>query len=311
VEKKRLNEQEREMMRSEVAIMRLLNHNNVVQLKEVFEDKQKMYLIMELVEGGELFDRIRKKKVFSEYTTFYITSQLLDTVKYLHDVGIVHRDIKPENILLTDDSEIPTIKLADFGLSKLVGPTDVLRSACGTLAYVAPEVLMQRPYGKPVDVWSVGIVTYLMLRGRLPFDSKERQLIIQRTIEADLDTTGPYWDKFTPYAIDFLQKVIEKDPSLRLTVDQALLHSWIRNGDIVIPRKINKHAMEEEFLRKTFTSSKVKSQIYEENPKYMTLEPPGSEGVSARVIYTTPELYEDMEVARHQAEQSLAITLLP
>jgi hypothetical protein len=105
--------------------------------------------------------------------------------------------------------------------------------------------------------------------------------------------------------------VIEKDPSLRLTVDQALLHSWIRNGDIVIPRKINKHAMEEEFLRKTFTSSKVKSQIYEENPKYMTLEPPGSEGVSARVIYTTPELYEDMEVARHQAEQSLAITLLP
>jgi len=311
VEKKRLNEQEREMMRSEVAIMRLLNHNNVVQLKEVFEDKQKMYLIMELVEGGELFDRIRKKKVFSEFTAFFITRQLLDTVKYLHDVGIVHRDIKPENILLTDDSEIPTVKLADFGLSRLVGPTDMLRSACGTLAYVAPEVLMQRPYGKPVDVWSVGIVTYLMLRGRLPFDSKERQLIIQRTIEAELDVNGSYWDKFTPYVIDFLQKLIEKDPNLRLTVDQALLHSWIRNGDILIPRKINKHTMEDELLRKTLTSSKVKSQIYEENPKHMTLEPPGSEDGSARVIYTTPELYEDMEVTRHQAEQSLVISLLP
>ena len=98
---------------------------------------------------------------------------------------------------------------------------------------------------------------------------------------------------------------------MRLTVDQALLHSWIRNGDILIPRKINKHTMEDELLRKTLTSSKVKSQIYEENPKHMTLEPPGSEDGSARVIYTTPELYEDMEVTRHQAEQSLVISLLP
>ena len=310
VEKKKLNESEREMMRSEVAIMRLLNHNNVVQLKEVFEDKQKMYLIMELVEGGELFDRIRKKKVFSEYTTYYITRQLLETVKYLHDVGIVHRDIKPENILLTDESEIPTIKLADFGLSKLVGPTDTLTTACGTLAYVAPEVLLQKPYSKPVDVWSVGIVTYLMLRGRLPFDSKERQLIIQRTLEAELDVYGSYWEKFTPYVTDFLKKLIEKDPEVRLTVNQALQHTWIRNGDILIPRKINKHTMEEELLRKTLTTSKVKSQIYEENPKYMTLEPPGDNS-AARVIYTTPELYEDMEVDRHEAEQSLAISLLP
>jgi len=309
VEKKRLNEQEREMMRSEVAIMRLLNHNNVVQMKEVFEDKQKMYLITELVEGGELFDRIRHKKVFSEYTSFFITRQLLDAVKYLHDVGIVHRDIKPENILLTDDSEIPTIKLADFGLSKLVGPNDRLRTACGTLAYVAPEVLMQRPYSKPVDIWSIGIVTYLMLRGRLPFDSKDRHILIQKTIEADLDLSGPYWDKFTPYVLDFLKKTIEKDIEVRMTVDQALTHAWIRNGDILIPRKINKRTMEEELLRKTLTSTKMQSSIYSENPKAMTLEPPNADAPGPRVIYTTPDIYEDMEVSRRPAEQSLAIQL--
>ena len=309
VEKKRLNEQEKEMMRSEVAIMRLLNHNNVVQMKEVFEDKQKMYLVTELVEGGELFDRIRHKKVFSEYTSFFITRQLLDAVKYLHDVGIVHRDIKPENILLTDDSEIPTIKLADFGLSKLVGPNDKLRTACGTLAYVAPEVLMQRPYSKPVDVWSIGIVTYLMLRGRLPFDSKDRHILIQKTIEADLDLSGPYWDKFTPYALDFLRKTIEKDTERRLTVEQGLNHTWIRNGDILIPRKINKRTMEEELLRKTLTSSKMQSSIYTENPKAMTLEPPTGDAPGPRAIYTTPEIYEDMEVSRRPAEQSLAIQL--
>lgn len=309
VEKKRLNEQEREMMRSEVAIMRLLNHNNVVQMKEVFEDKLKMYLITELVEGGELFDRIRHKKVFSEYTSFYIIRQLLDAVKYLHDVGIVHRDIKPENILLTDDSEIPTIKLADFGLSKLVGPNDRLRTACGTLAYVAPEVLMQRPYSKPVDIWSIGIVAYLMMRGRLPFDSKDRHILIQKTIEADLDLSGPYWDKFTPYALDFLKKTIEKNTEVRMTVDQALNHAWIRNGDILIPRKINKRTMEEELLRKTLTSTKMQSSIYSENPKAMTLEPPNADAPGPRVIYTTPDIYEDMEVSRRPAEQSLAIQL--
>ena len=309
VDKKRLSEQEREMMRSEVAIMRLLNHNNVVQMKEVFEDKQKMYLIMELVEGGELFDRIRQKKVLSEYTSFFIARQLLDAVKYLHDVGIVHRDIKPENILLTDDSEIPTIKLADFGLSKLVGPNDTLRTACGTLAYVAPEVLMQRPYSKPVDLWSIGIVTYLMLRGRLPFDSKDRHILIQKTIEANLDLSGPYWDKLTPYALDFLQKTIQKDTQTRLTVDQALNHAWIRNGDVLIPRKINKKTMEEELLRKTFTSVKMDSSIYTENPKAMTLEPPNSDAPGPRVIFSTPDIYEDMEVIRRPAEQSLAIQL--
>jgi len=309
VDKKRLSEQEREMMRSEVAIMRLLNHNNVVQMKEVFEDKQKMYLIMELVEGGELFDRIRQKKVLSEYTSFFIARQLLDAVKYLHDVGIVHRDIKPENILLTDDSEIPTIKLADFGLSKLVGPNDTLRTACGTLAYVAPEVLMQRPYSKPVDLWSIGIVTYLMLRGRLPFDSKDRHILIQKTIEANLDLSGPYWDKLTPYALDFLQKTIQKDTQTRLTVDQALNHAWIHNGDVLIPRKINKKTMEEELLRKTLTSVKMDSSIYTENPKAMTLEPPNSDAPGPRVIFSTPDIYEDMEVIRRPAEQSLAIQL--
>ena len=304
VEKKKLNEQEREMMRSEVAIMRLLNHPNVVQMKEVFEDRGKMNLVMELVEGGELFDRIRQKKVFSEFTAFHITRQLLETVKYLHDVGIVHRDIKPENILLSDDSEIPTIKLADFGLSKLVGPNDTLTVACGTLGYVAPEVLTQQPYGKQVDLWSVGIVTYLMLRGRLPFDSKDKHVLIQKTIEARLDLNPAYWGKYTQYALDFLRKILAKDPAERLSVEQAQEHAWIRNGEILIPRKINRKALDEDLMKKTITSAKMMNSIYSEQVE----EPP--EDTATRVIYTTPDIFEDMEVSRRGAEKSLAINLL-
>ena len=292
------------MMRSEVAIMRLLNHPNVVQMKEVFEDRGKMNLVMELVEGGELFDRIRQKKVFSEFTAFHITRQLLETVKYLHDVGIVHRDIKPENILLSDDSEIPTIKLADFGLSKLVGPNDTLTVACGTLGYVAPEVLTQQPYGKQVDLWSVGIVTYLMLRGRLPFDSKDKHVLIQKTIEARLDLNPAYWGKYTQYALDFLRKILAKDPAERLSVEQAQEHAWIRNGEILIPRKINRKALDEDLMKKTITSAKMMNSIYSEQVE----EPP--EDTATRVIYTTPDIFEDMEVSRRGAEKSLAINLL-
>lgn len=307
LEKKKLSEHERELLRSEVAIMRLLNHPNVVQMKEVFEDRGKMYLVMELIEGGELFERIRQKKVFSEFSAFHITRQLLETVKYLHDVGIVHRDIKPENILLSDSSEIPTIKLADFGLSKLVGPNDTLHVACGTLGYVAPEVLMQNPYGKQVDLWSVGVVTYLMLRGRLPFDSKDKQLLIQKTIEARLDFNPAYWSKYTQYALDFLNKLLVKDPSERLSIDQALEHTWIRNGEILIPRKINRKLVDEDLMKKTITNAKMMNSIYSEQTAEQTAEQPEEE---LRVVYTTPDIFEDMEVSRRCAEKSLAINLL-
>ena len=303
VEKTRLNEMEREMLRSEVAIMRLLNHPNVVEMKEVYEDRTKLYLVMELVEGGELFDRIRKKRVFSEFTAFHCTRQLLHIVQYLHEVGIIHRDIKPENILLSDDSEVPTLKLADFGLSKLVGPDETVQVACGTLGYVAPEVLMQRPYGKAIDLWSVGVVTYLMLRGRLPFDSKEKKALIEKTIEARLDLEGTYWSKYTEYALDFLRRVLAKDPVQRLTVEQALMHPWIRMGEVVIPRKINREAMEENF-KKTVTTAKMQNELYSEHPKSVTLD-----ASEQRLIYTTPDLFEDMQLERKQAELSLAVRL--
>ena len=302
IEKKRLNDSEKEMLRSEVAIMKLLNHPNVVEMKEVFEDKNKMYVVMELVEGGELFDRIRSKKVFSEYVAFHITRQLLEVVKYLHEVGIVHRDIKPENILLSDDSEIPTIKLADFGLSQLVGPNDQLRVPCGTLAYVAPEVLMQRPYGKAVDMWSAGVVTYLMLRGRLPFDSKDKDVIIEKTIEAKIDLSGPHWSRCTNFSKDFLSHLLTKEPADRLTSQQALDHSWIRNGEVLVPRKINRRAIEENMLRKTITNAKMQPHIYDENPKSASLSTAVVEG---RFIYTTPDIFEDMEVERKLADHSL------
>ena len=303
VEKTRLTDSEREMLRSEVAIMRLLNHSNVVQMKEVFEDKGKMYLVMELVEGGELFDRIRTNRVFTEFTAFHVTRQLVHIVKYLHEAGIVHRDIKPENILLSDESDLPTIKLADFGLAKLIGTSESLRDGCGTLGYVAPEVLRELPYGKQVDLWSVGVVTYLMLRGRLPFDSKGKIALMMRTVEEEADFSEGYWGKFTPYALDFVGKLLTKDPTLRPNCDQALSHPWLLKGEVLIPRKINKSALKES-LKKTITNAKLQQTLFSEHPRAASLS--ADLPYDVRLIYTVPDVFEDMQVERRKADHSLS-----
>jgi serine/threonine protein kinase len=145
-----------------------------------------------------------------------------------------------------------------------------------------------------------------MLRGKLPFDSKEKHVLIEKTIAAEVDLTSEYWGKFTPYASDFLEKLLTKNVDSRLNVDQALQHPWIRNGNILIPRKINKRTMEEDLMRKTITSARLQGSIYTEDPKSATLDP--AETADGRFIYTTPDIYDDMSVERKFAERSIAIS---
>ena len=162
ITKTNLRTEEKELIRSEIAIMRVLKHPGVIRLKEVFETKNQIFIVMELAEDGELYELVCKHRVFSEAEAFGIIKQLLETVKYLHEIGIVHRDLKPENILVNTSSGTPAIKVADFGLSKLVSPNDSLKLACGTLAYVAPEVLQGTGYNQKADLWSLGVISYLL-----------------------------------------------------------------------------------------------------------------------------------------------------
>ncbi|OMJ92100.1 hypothetical protein SteCoe_5198 [Stentor coeruleus] len=264
IAKSKLTALERDLLQGEISILKILDHPGVIKTKEIFDSKKHILIIMELVEGGELFDRIVKKKVFSEYSASKIVKQLLEATAYLHDLGIVHRDIKPENILLTDNSDIPFVKVADFGLSKLAGPNDIQNLACGTLGYVAPEVLSQTGYNHKVDVWSVGIIAYLLLRGRLPFDHKEKQILIDLTLRGSLSFEEPYWKSFTPFAIDFLTKIIKRNSDDRLSSREALKHNWIKNADILIPRAIDKKKMEEMNIEKGVSSTNFGQIQYRE-----------------------------------------------
>jgi len=305
INKIKLNKQEKEFLRTEIAIMRLIDHPNVIQLKEVFDTKKHLLIVMEMVEGGELFDRILKKRVISEYGASQIIKQLLEVVSYLHEVGIIHRDIKPENILLADTSDIPQIKLADFGLSKLAGPSDSQKLACGTLGYVAPEVLSQEGYNFKADIWSIGVVAYLLLTGRLPFDHKEKQVLIDLTLNGTISFEASYWDRFTPLASEFIKKLLDRNIDSRPTAHDALQHPWIKTSDVMIPRAINMQKMEESHLVRGLTSSNLASVQYTEMNKNESTKSLDSI-YDHTVIQSLPDLFVDIEpLRRHDEERNI------
>ncbi|KAJ8923841.1 hypothetical protein NQ315_010423 [Exocentrus adspersus] len=216
-----------------------LKHPNIVQLLETFEDKSKVYLIMELVTGGELFDRIVEKGSYTEKDAADLIRQVLEAVDYMHEQGVVHRDLKPENLLYYSADEDSKIMISDFGLSKMED-SGVMATACGTPGYVAPEVLAQKPYGKAVDVWSIGVISYILLCGEFEFDS-------------------PYWDEISDSAKDFIRNLMCVNVEKRYTCRQALAHPWI-SGNAASNKNI--HGTVSEQLKKNFAKSRWKQAYH-------------------------------------------------
>ncbi|XP_064338922.1 calcium/calmodulin-dependent protein kinase type 1B isoform X2 [Camelus dromedarius] len=157
------------LVENEIAVLRRVSHPNIVALEDVHESPSHLYLAMELVTGGELFDRIMERGSYTEKDASHLVGQVLGAVSYLHSLGIVHRDLKPENLLYATPFEDSKIMVSDFGLSKIQAG-NMLGTACGTPGYVAPELLEQKPYGKAVDVWALGVISYILISGDAAFD---------------------------------------------------------------------------------------------------------------------------------------------
>lgn len=181
IDKATIEAEEKGLLRTEIAVLKLVNHPNIIHMEGLYESKQYIYIVMEMLKGGELFERIVGRPRFTEQEAARLLKPLLESVAYLHDLGIVHRDLKPENILCGE--ELEDLKIADFGLSKMTLPKEKMDSACGTLSYVAPEVLTLQGYGKEADLWSVGVIMFLLLCGKLPFDGEDHNEIIRSTIQ--------------------------------------------------------------------------------------------------------------------------------
>ncbi|KAK5122478.1 hypothetical protein LTR85_004062 [Meristemomyces frigidus] len=221
-----------EGLQQEIAVLRSVSHPNMLCLKDTFDESDGVYLVLELAPEGELFNWIVMKQKLTEKETRKVFVQLFQGVKYLHERNIVHRDIKPENILLLDKNL--SVKLADFGLAKIIGEESFTTTLCGTPSYVAPEILEnsnRRRYTRAVDVWSLGVVLYICLCGFPPFSdelySAENPYTLSQQIKMGrFDYPSPYWDSVGDPALDLIDRMLTVDVEKRITIDECLEHPW-------------------------------------------------------------------------------------
>ncbi|KAK1357663.1 Calcium-dependent protein kinase [Heracleum sosnowskyi] len=221
-----------EDVKREVRILKALSgHENVVQFYNAFEDDSYVYIAMELCEGGELLDRILAKKSsrYTEKDAARVVRQMLKVAAECHLHGLVHRDMKPENFLFKSPKEESALKATDFGLSDFIRPGKKFHDIVGSAYYVAPEVL-KRKSGPESDVWSIGVITYILLCGRRPFWDKTEDGIFKEVLRNKPDFRRKPWPTISNGAKDFVKKLLVKEPRARYTAAQALSHPWVREG---------------------------------------------------------------------------------
>ena len=212
----------------EIEIMNMVDHPNVINLFEIFDEPKKMNLVLELVTGGELFDRIVAKGNYSEKDAATCMSQLCQALDYLHTKKIVHRDLKPENLLYASPADDANLKVADFGLARMLTAGDMMKTACGTPGYVAPEILKNKGYDSgAVDMWSAGVILYILLCGFPPFYEEELPALFDQILHARYDFPSPWWDNISADGKDLVKKLLELDVKKRLTAAQVLAHPWM------------------------------------------------------------------------------------
>lgn len=218
-----------ELLKREIYIMKKVDHPNILKLYEVYEDEEFFWLVLELVEGLELFDKIVDRGNYSEKDAANIVKQIVEAVKYLHEHEIVHRDLKPENLLSAGEGENEVVKVADFGFAKNFGEEKLITS-CGSPGYVAPEVLTEDTYTNAVDMWSVGVIIYILLSGYPPFYDDAPPKIFKKITEAKYDFNDPAWENVSDMAKDLIRKLLVRDPEERLTAAECLKHPWLTGG---------------------------------------------------------------------------------
>ncbi|GKA25731.1 CDPK-related protein kinase [Tanacetum coccineum] len=274
-----------EDVRREVKILRALTgHNNLVKFYDAYEDHEKVYVVMELCEGGELLDRILSRGgKYSEDDAKAVLIQILNVVAFCHLQGVVHRDLKPENFLFTSKDENSPLKAIDFGLSDFVKPDERLNDIVGSAYYVAPEVL-HRSYSTEADVWSIGVIAYILLCGSRPFWARSESGIFRAVLKADPSFDEVPWPTLSSDAKDFVKRLLNKDPRKRMTAAQGLSHPWIRNtaNELKVPLdisilKLMKAYMRSSALRKAALRSLSKTLTVDElfylKEQFSLLEP--------------------------------------
>ncbi|EDM14898.1 double cortin and calcium/calmodulin-dependent protein kinase-like 1, isoform CRA_b [Rattus norvegicus] len=237
------------MIQNEVSILRRVKHPNIVLLIEEMDVPTELYLVMELVKGGDLFDAITSTSKYTERDASGMLYNLASAIKYLHSLNIVHRDIKPENLLVYEHQDgSKSLKLGDFGLATIVdGP---LYTVCGTPTYVAPEIIAETGYGLKVDIWAAGVITYILLCGFPPFrgSGDDQEVLFDQILMGQVDFPSPYWDNVSDSAKELINMMLLVNVDQRFSAVQVLEHPWVNDDglpenehQLSVAGKIKKH----------------------------------------------------------------------
>ena len=235
IKKKKAKPSDMELVRTEIDIMKLCHHPNVVHLLDHFENADYIFIVMEYIRGGRLTDYMKEKKFhFSEKRAAEIIYEIALGVKYLHKYGIIHRDLKPDNIMLTESNDKGHIKIMDFGLSKILGKKEKTSDGFGTLTFVSPEVLIRKPYNKEIDIWSIGVILYLILSGDLPFDDEEddEEKIAKSIVFNEVEFPSKKFGNKSKEVIELIKRCLTKEPKDRIKIDEIIKSDWIQSNII-------------------------------------------------------------------------------
>lgn len=246
----------REEIEREVNILREIQHPNIITLHDIFENKTDVILILELVSGGELFDFLAEKESLTEEEATQFLKQILDGVHYLHSKSIAHFDLKPENIMLLDKNvPSPRIKLIDFGIAHQITAGNEFKNIFGTPEFVAPEIVNYEPLGLEADMWSIGVITYILLSGASPFLGETKQETLTNISAVNYDFDEEYFVHTSELAKDFIRRLLVKDPKKRMTIEDSLQHPWIK---VIKRRNVRREDSDKKPERRRLKTTRLK-----------------------------------------------------
>jgi len=259
VTKSKLTKEDEIALKDEIAVLRELQHPHIIRLYDVFEESDFWYLVTEKMMGGELFDRIVAKSFYNEKEARDVCKILFEAIGLCHKADVAHRDLKPENLLLRSEENDSEIKIADFGFAKKVLTPNSLTTQCGTPGYVAPEILEGVAYDTKSDMWSLGVIVYILLGGYPPFIEQNQRELFRKIRKGQYEFHEEYWGSVSDDAKDLISCLLTVQPAKRLSADGALRHKWMtQDGDVLAAQDLGTNLSE---LKKYNAKRKFKAAV--------------------------------------------------
>ena len=258
ISRRSLSATDSESLQKEMSILQKVAHKNIVRTKEIYDTPNFTYIVMECMTGGELFDRIVDLGSYTELEAKTAFWDIMSAIAYCHSHGVVHRDLKPENILYNSADSNADLKLADFGLADVINSDQMLHASCGTPSYIAPEILKGKEYGKEVDIWSAGVILYILICGFPPFYADDDVSLFKNIKSGEFEYTEPYWDDASEEVKDLINSMLVVDPTKRITADGAMKHQWLSDD---FPHKTVHMASSVDNLKKYNARRRLKGAV--------------------------------------------------